>query len=119
VPRFPILSDENVAGPIVDGLRLRGWDVKTVYEVFGQHSVDETLFAHAAEQGRVLVSTDKDCLRIARRWAEELRPFRMVYWAQLEHQRVHVAHFLDAFEALGEDQNAFAAWLEYLNPQHS
>lgn len=117
MPRFPLLTDENIDGPVVEGLRQRGWDLASVHEVFGQRSVDETIFAHAAEQGRVLVSTDKDCLRIARRWAEAIRPFRMVYWDQFEHQRVHVPHFLAAFEALAERPDAFAAWLEYLDPQ--
>lgn len=116
---FPVLTDENIDGPIVEGLRQRGWDVASTYEVFGQRSVDDTIFAYAAERSLVLVSTDKDCLRIAKRWAEQLRPFRMVYWDQFEHQRVYVARFLAAFEALAENPEAFAAWLEYLNPQRS
>jgi transposase InsO family protein len=25
--RFPLFTDENVSGPIIDGLKARGWDV--------------------------------------------------------------------------------------------
>jgi hypothetical protein len=50
--RFPLLTDENVPGPIVEGLRSRGWDVTLTVELFGQQSVDENLFEYAVQQGR-------------------------------------------------------------------
>lgn len=112
--RFPLLTDENVTGPLVAGLRLRGWDVLTVKEVFGQESVDEVLFSYAADHGRALVTTDEDCLVIGRRWLDEARPFRVVFWRQGPHQRVRVAPFLAAFDELGEREHAFASGIEYL-----
>jgi hypothetical protein len=83
-------------------------------DVLGQRSVDEVVFLHAAEAGRVLVSTDTDCLTIARQWLETDRAFRLIYWHQGRHQRGPVAPFIDAFEALTQKGEAFAAGIEYL-----
>ncbi len=112
--RFPLLTDENVPGPAIEGLKSRGWEVVLTINVFGQRSVDEKVFAHAADHGRVLVTTDTDCLVLARRWLDEGRSFRMVYWHQGRHQHVPVARFLEAFEALATREDAFAACVEYL-----
>jgi hypothetical protein len=99
---------------LVDGLRSTGWDVLRVVDVFGERSVDETIFAFAAEQGRVLVSTDRDCLVIARRWLEAGRTFRLLFWQQRRDQRAPVAPFLKAFGALADNEQAFAGGVEYL-----
>ncbi len=115
--RFPLLTDENIPGPLIEGLIRAGWDVVRVIEVFGQHSIDARLFEHAVGQGRVLVSTDTDCLVIASHWLTELRPFRLVYWHQGSHQHTAVARFLEAFEDLAENPDAFAACIEYLKPK--
>ena len=42
--RFPIHTDENVQGPVIEGLRARGWDVVLTIDAFGQRSVDEPVF---------------------------------------------------------------------------
>jgi predicted nuclease of predicted toxin-antitoxin system len=114
--RFPLLTDENVPGPVIEGLRHSGWDVVRVIEVFGERSIDARLFEHAVAQGRVLVSTDQDCLAIANRWLSELRSFRLVYWEQSAHQHTAVGRFLEAFEKLAQNPHAFAACIEYLRP---
>jgi len=112
--RFPLLTDENITGPLVGGLRSRGWDGVTVHEIFGEESIDEVLFAYAAERGRVLVTTDEDCLVIGHRWLAEGRSFRLVFWQQGPHQHVRVSPFLEAFEALAGRAGAFVAGIEYL-----
>jgi len=112
--RFPILTDENVQGPVIEGLRAHGWDVVLTIDTFGQRSVDEKVFEYATQQRRVLVSTDVDCLVIADRWIDRGRPFRLLYWHQRKHQRVRVGAFLEAFEALAAKKNAFASYVEYL-----
>lgn len=83
-------------------------------DVFGERSVDDTVFSYAVEQGRVLASNDKDCLRIAHQWLEQGRAFRLVYWPQRKHQRTPVAAFLQAFDELAARKDAFAASIEYL-----
>jgi hypothetical protein len=112
--RYPLLTDENVPGPVIEGLRSRGWDVVLTVDVFGQQSVDETLFEYAVQEGRVLVSTDTDCLATASDWLDEGRTFRLIYWHQGRHQHVRVGSFLAAFEALAAKQDAFAGCVEYL-----
>jgi predicted nuclease of predicted toxin-antitoxin system len=112
--RFPILTDENVQGPLVTALKAHRWDVLLTIDVLGQRSVDDTLFEYAAQHGRVLLSTDIDCLIIADRWIEQGRPFRLVFWDQGRHQRVRVGPFLQALEALAAKDNAFTASIEYL-----
>jgi hypothetical protein len=107
--RFPLLTDENVPGPLIEGLRARGWDVLRVVDAMGVRSVDETV-----EHCRVLVSTDSDCLVIARRWIEGQHRFRLIYWQQGRHQRVPFGSFIDAFEALTTRDDAFATGIEYL-----
>lgn len=84
-------------------------------DIFGERSVDDTVFAYAAEHGRVLVSNDEDCLVIARQWLEASRAFRLVYWPQHKHQRIPVTPFLLAFDELAARMDAFAASIEYLS----
>jgi hypothetical protein len=113
--RFALLTDDCVAGPIVDGLKRSGWDLVRVVDVFGQKSVDETVMAWATENGRAVVSTDRDCLAIGRRWLGDGRAFRLVYWEQFRYQRVAAGPFLAAFEALAANESAFSACVEYLD----
>jgi len=115
--RFPLLTDENVLGPLIEGLRARGWDLVRTVDVFGERSVDETIFAFAAEHGRVLASTDRDCLAIAGRWIQEGKPFRLIYWHPGRHQRGPIGPLIDAFEALAAKPTAFACAIEYLKPK--
>lgn len=112
--RFPLLTDENVPGPLVEALHSSGWDVAKVIDAFGQRSVDNLIFAYAVEHGRVLVTTDTDCLSIAKRWLEEGRSFRLVYWHQGRHQRVPPAQLVRALEMLSAKGDAFASCIEYL-----
>jgi hypothetical protein len=116
VPRpFRLRTDDCVHGPLVDGLTRREWDLLRVVDVFGQESIDEPIMAWAVEHDRVIVSTDTDCLAIGRRWLDQGRPFRLIFWPQLPYQRVAVGPFLAAFDALAAKENAFAACIEYLD----
>ena len=76
--RFPLLTDENIDGPLIGALRSAGWDVALAGEIFGERTDDEILFEYAARHGLVLVSTDQDHLEIADRWLREWKPFRLL-----------------------------------------
>ena len=108
------MTDENVPGPLIEGLKARGWNVLRVVDVFGERSVDPEVFTYAAERGLVLASTDRDCVVIARQWIEEARSFRLIYWNQAQYQRVAVGILLEAFERLANKADSFAACIEYL-----
>jgi len=113
--RFPLITDENITGPLVQGLRARGWDVVRTIEVFGQQSVDEPILIWAVEHGRALVTTDTDCLAIAHRWLREMRSFQMIFWPQQPYQHFRVGSFLKAFEDLALKQDPFAACVVHLH----
>jgi predicted nuclease of predicted toxin-antitoxin system len=112
--RFPLLTDENVSGPVIEALRTAGWDVAHARDLFGENTVDEALFQYAARHGRVLVSTDQDHLEIADRWLREGKSFRMVWWAQGPYQHVRPQALVHAFEALAHLDEPFPYPVHFL-----
>ena len=114
MPGFPLFADENVDGPIVRGLRQRGWQVQHAAERFGESTKDTPLFEYAAKEGLVLVSTDHDMLPLAKQWLLEGRSFRLIWWEQAETQRILLSVVLDAFDALAAKKHAFAYPIEFL-----
>ena len=115
---FPVLSDEHISKALIRGLRDRGWDVVRAVDVFGQRTDDQILFEYAAENGRVLVTTDAGLEAIAIRWLREWRAFPgLVIWAQ-EHQRVmSEGDFLAEFENLAAKEDAFAYPVHHVKPR--
>ena len=61
------LFDEHVHGAIAPQLRLRGIDVLTAHEgaIAGREVTDVELLRAASQQGRVLVTQDRDFIRLA------------------------------------------------------
>ena len=61
-----LLTDEDVHGDIVDGLRRRqpALDVVRVQDVGLRHTPDPDILEWAAQQGRVVVSVDKKTLAV-------------------------------------------------------
>jgi hypothetical protein len=61
-----LLTDEDVHGDIVDGLRRRasGVDLIRVQDVGLGHTPDPVILEWAAKQGRVVVSVDKKTLAV-------------------------------------------------------
>jgi len=112
--RFPLFTHENVDGPIIRGLRQRGWDVQHATEEFGEKTKDTPLLEHATELGRVMASTDKHLLHIGERWIEEGRAFRMIWWEQKRSQRILLPIVLDAFDDLAANERAFLYPIEHL-----
>lgn len=117
VGRFPLFTDENVDGTLVEALRRQGWDVVRAIEVFGERTDDGILFEWAVAQGRVFVTTDDGVEAVAERWLREWRPFRMVRWKQRRQLTVPTRAFVDAFEALTRKPHAFSYPIEYLKPK--
>ena len=112
--RFPLFTDENVDGPIIRGLRQRGWDVQHATEEFGEKTRDTPLLEYATEIGRVMTSTDKHMLQTGKQWVKEGRAFRMIWWQQKRTQRILLSAVLDAFEDLAADESAFLYPIAYL-----
>jgi predicted nuclease of predicted toxin-antitoxin system len=114
VTGFPLLTDENVDGPVIEGLRKRGWDIMHATEELGEETQDAPLFEHAAQIGRVLASADKDMLTIGTQWLQEGRSFRLIWWQQARAQGLPVHVMLDAFDDVANRPNPFASCIEFL-----
>jgi hypothetical protein len=54
----PLLTDNDVRQPIINALRVRGWDVVRGVDVFGEKNIDEDLLGWAAAEGRVFLTSD-------------------------------------------------------------
>lgn len=115
---FPLLTDEHISKALIKALRDRGWDVVRAVDVFGQRTDDEILLEYAAQQGRVLVTTDVRLEAIAVRWLREWRTFPgLVLWAQ-EHQRaMSEGDFLREFEELAAREDAFTYPIHHIKPR--
>jgi hypothetical protein len=105
------LTDEHISKALVRALRERGWDVVRAVEVFGAETDDELLFEYAAENGRVLVTTDEDFEEIASRWLSQWRRFRgLIIWKQDRQREVGVGAFLREFDALAALSDDFGGY---------
>jgi predicted nuclease of predicted toxin-antitoxin system len=88
--------DENVQGPITEGLRRRRVDVLTVQEDGRRRAPDPKVLDRATELGRVLFSQDEDLLVEASSRQAAGVPFSGVIYA---HQlRVSVGQCIDELE---------------------
>lgn len=90
--------DQHVKRAVTDGLRRRGVDVVTAYDDDQSRTDDEDLLIRAAALGRVLVTQDKDFLRIAARWQSDLRPFPGIVFAAQE--RVDTGQLIEYLELI-------------------
>jgi hypothetical protein len=99
--RFPLYIDNDLRGPVVQGLRNAGWDLVRGIDLLSQNAADELHFAKAAELGRVLVARDAGHIATARRWLAAQRPFRgLITWPQTANARTPAGAFVRAFEEL-------------------
>lgn len=64
VERLKFHLDENLPNALANALRRRGVDVTTTPEQELRTASDETQLAFACSQGRVLVTSDSDFLRL-------------------------------------------------------
>ncbi len=61
-----VLADENLSEPIIEYLRSRGHDVTSGRSPESSGSSDDTVYRKAVEEQRVIVTMDKDFLRLRR-----------------------------------------------------
>jgi hypothetical protein len=63
--RLSLLVDEHVPRVFTGALRSTGFAVTTAQERYGQESVDSSIFDDCAEEGLVIVTNDRDFVRLA------------------------------------------------------
>jgi len=89
--RFPLYTDADVHGPLVEALIRRGWDVLRAVDAFPEGTQDDLHFVRAAQLKRVMVSCDRDVRRLAVEWLRQGRRFRgLIAWPQEHHARMSV-----------------------------
>ena len=115
--RFPLFTDADIRGQLIEGLIQRGWDVVRVIDVFPERTRDPVLFVHAAKEARVFVTTDRRIQTTAERWLKEGRPFRMVTWKQDHHARMSDGDLIQAFEEMAEEEEPFAYPIRHIKPK--
>lgn len=114
---FPVLTDNHVQQPVVDGLVKNGWDVLRSIDVLPAGTNDEVLLEHAAEAGRVFVSNDEDLLAIGHRWLKDGRLFPgIVYWHIDDYKAMTTGDILRALEALAAKKVPFASPIQFVTP---
>lgn len=109
--RFPLYTDADVQGQVVEALLAAGWDVLRAIDAFPERIMDPVHFEEAARLGRVLVSNDRRLTVIAHTWLVEGRPFRgMITWPQAHYETASAGAFLRAFEALAAKGDPFGSY---------
>lgn len=116
--RFPLYTDADVRGRIVDALQYVGWDLVRAIDLYPEKTKDPVHFTRAAELNRVLVTNDNDHRKIAVQWMMEGRPFRgVIWWPQQQSTRMSPGDFLRRFEEYAAQDDPFAAYkILILNP---
>ena len=106
--RFPVYTDADIHGPVVEALVRRGWDVLRAVDRFRQGTGDLVHFEEAVRLQRVLVSNDSDMKALAEKWLDEGRPFPgLVWWPRKHYARMSASDILDAFEELARQDDPF------------
>lgn len=101
--RFPLYTDADVHGPLINTLRARGWDVVRAIDLYPQGTSDAVHLERAAKEDRVLISNDQDMEVIANRWLAEGRVFRgLILWPQQHYKRMSIGELVAEIEALTE-----------------
>lgn len=109
--RFRLYADANIHGPVIEGLFRRGWDLVRAVDAHPEGTDDDTHFARAAAEGRVVISNDVDMKTLAETWFEEKRPFAgLIWWPKEHHRHMRVGDFLEAFEELAAQDEPFRAY---------
>jgi hypothetical protein len=74
--RFPLYTDADIHGPVVDALIDAGWDVLRAIDALPEGTPDPIHFERAAREGRVYVANDRRIEPIAYDWLRRGQAFR-------------------------------------------
>jgi hypothetical protein len=106
--RFPLYTDADIHGPVVDALIDAGWDVLRAVDALPERTPDDLHFERAAREGRVYVVNDRRVEPIAHAWLREGRKFRgLICWPRAHYARMSAGDFLEAFEQLACEEDPF------------
>lgn len=116
--RFPLYTDADIYGPLVDALIRLGWDVMRAVDAFPEGTDDDVHVERAAQLNRVMVSYDRGMRQLAAEWLRQGRPLRgLIAWPQEHHQRMSVGDIIEQFDALAAHEDPFSYPIQYLKPK--
>jgi len=119
VARFPVYTDADIHGPIVDGLIDRGWDVLRAVDAKPEATYDIVHFELAVSLARVLIANDRHMKGIAESWIDEGRSFPgLIWWPRKTYAIMSNAEIIEAIEDLATRPDAFAYPIEFIKPKH-
>jgi len=106
-------ADANLHRAIVDGLKRRGVDVTTAQEERTDALSDPDLLQRATEQGRILITHDRDFLFIGAEWQTQGRAFSGVVFVPTPFS---IAQCIEDIELLAKAElpEALANQIHYL-----
>lgn len=117
MPLFPLFTDNHVRQQLIDGLILRGWDVRRAIDAFPERTPDSVLFDYAAKQKRVFVTNDNRVPATAERWLAESKEFTgLIVWELELHRSKSEGWFIHKFEALAKEEDPFLYPIRHFNP---
>jgi len=117
--RFVILTDEHVGYALVEALRKAEWLVHRVEDEpgLGKRTLDDRIFAYAAERKWVWLTRDEAALVHPAAWQREGRPFEgMLVWSQRYHRLMSIGDVVRQIEALAKEDDPFAAGVRFITP---
>ena len=118
--RFPLYTDADIHGPLVEALIQRGWDVLRAVDRFRQATDDPRHFDEAVRQGRVLVSNDSDMKVLAEERLDEGGSFPgLVWWPRKHYTRMSVSDIVEGLEELAQEDDPFGTYpIIHIKPRH-
>jgi len=117
--RFIILTDEHVPFALVSALREAGWLVHRVEDErdLGKGTLDDRIFAYAAERGWVWLSRDEAAVAYPAAWQRAGKRFTgMIVWSQRHHRAMSIRHVVLEIETLEHEEDPFAAGVRFIKP---
>ena len=116
--RFPLYTDADIHGPLVEALVREGWNVLRAIDRFPEGTEDDVRFDEAVRLGRVLVANDSDMKALAERRLGEGRRFpRPVVVAAQAIPSMTVAGIVQRFEDLAPLAHPFGVYpIVYIKP---
>ncbi len=115
--QFPLYTDADVKGAVIEALPQNGWDVARAIEAFPEGTDDDVHFEYAAKDNRVFVTNDQPLKAIAYRWLREDRHFKgVVTWPQEHYKKMTVGYIVSEFERLAEEDEPFCYPIRHLYP---
>jgi hypothetical protein len=109
--RFPLYTDADIHGPVVEALKQADWDVLRAIDALPEGTKDPIHFERAAQENRVLLTNDRRMEPIAHAWLAEGRAFRgLICWPRSHYALMSAGDFVEAFEELAGQDDPFQVY---------